>query len=117
MIRVYDNNPNIDATVVLTTINCDGQYRYWRADSLEEFHKWWWDEDYDGPAAEDEVVEFTVDGACGRGNIQTFDDIVLEYGFSEEIKPTKVKIKAINGTPEWAHSGYNKNAVKAGENK
>ena len=29
---------------------------------LEEFHRWWWGEEYDDPASEDEVVEFIVNG-------------------------------------------------------
>lgn len=86
MISVYDNKQNIDTSVVLTTINCDDIYRYWYADSIEEFHRWWWDENYGGPAGDDEVVEFTINGACGRGNIQIFKDIVVEYGFDEEVE-------------------------------
>ena len=112
MIRVYDNRPDTDSPVVLTTINCDGLKRYWNADSLDEFHRWWWDEDYDGPAAEDEVIEFTVNGACGRGNIKHFDDIVLEYGFNEEIDSKKVETSIVSGTPEWVHPEYNKNATE-----
>ena len=105
MIRVFDNKQNLNTKVFLKTINCDGLYRYWYADDIEEFHKWWWDEEYDGPAAEDEVVTFLIDGGCGRGNIQTFDDIVLEYGFNNEldIKPGEVKVKIGHGTEEYVY--------------
>lgn len=103
MIRVHDNRQSLDTPIILTTINCDGMYRYWNADSLNEFHRWWWDEDYDGPAAEDEVVSFTINGACGRGNIQTFHDIVMEYGFNEEIEPGEIKVKVGHGKPEYVY--------------
>lgn len=63
-ITVVDNEVNQDkeAPIVLTTINCDGVKRFWNADDIEEFHRWWQDEEYDGPAAEDEVLEFIVNG-------------------------------------------------------
>lgn len=91
MIRVHDVKQTDDSPVVLTTINCDGVYRYWNADSIEELHRWWWDENYDGPSSDDEVVEFVVNGGCGRGNIQIYEDIVREYGFDKEITVGKLE--------------------------
>lgn len=45
-ITVVDDEVNQDkgAPVVLTTINCDGVKRFWNADDIEEFHRWWWEE-------------------------------------------------------------------------
>lgn len=83
-ITVVDNEINQDkeAPIVLTTINCDGVKRFWNADDIEEFHYWWWDEEYDGPAAEDEVLEFIVNGE--RVDVGIFNDIVTVYGFDKE---------------------------------
>ena len=84
-ITVVDNEVNQDkeAPIVLTTINCDGVKRFWNADNIEEFHCWWWDEEYDGPAAEDEVLEFIVNGE--RVDVGIFNDIVTIYDFDKEI--------------------------------
>ena len=68
-----------DAPVVLTTINCDGVKRFWNADGIDEFHQWWYDEDYGGPAGDDEVVECVVDGEPVPA--RTFNDIAVMYGF------------------------------------
>ena len=62
MIKVNDTKQNVNSVVIITTINCDGVHRYWTADSIEEFHKWWCDDNYGGPASDDRVVELIVDG-------------------------------------------------------
>ena len=102
MIRVHDNKQNLNTSVVLTTINCDGIYRYWNADNIDELHRWWWDENYDGPSGDDEVVEFTINGAEGRGNIKCFEDIVTEYGFNKEVEVGELEFKIEKGTLEYA---------------
>lgn len=98
MISVYDNKQNIDAPIVLTTINCDGVYRYWNADNMEEFHRWWWDENYGGPASDDEVVEFIIynggmknDMKALNPSIKCFEDIVKLYGFDKEVEVGTLK--------------------------
>ena len=81
-ITVVDEAENQDRTapVILTTINCDGVYRYWTADNMNEWHEYWWCEDYDGPAGDDEVVELFVNGKK-IPNMKTFEDIVSKYKF------------------------------------
>lgn len=80
-IRVYDTKTEQDknAPVVLTTINCDGVKRFWNAQDIKEFHRWWWAEDYDGPAGDDEVVELIINGE--KIDVGIFEDIVTIYGF------------------------------------
>lgn len=92
MIRVHNHRQELDTPIVLTTINCDGIYRYWNADSMEEFHRWWWDKEYDGPAAEDEVTELFVNGYRVNG-VETFDDITVKYGFDEEVEAGDLKFE------------------------
>ena len=91
MIVVFDTAEErsvhvVNANVTLTTINCEGMYRYWSADSLGEFRKWWWDEEYDGPANDDEVTEFIVEGKniFAENKIEIFYDIVKLYNFDEK---------------------------------
>lgn len=95
MIRVYDTKQEQDiyAPIVLTTINCDGVYRYWNADNMDELHRWWWYEDYTGPASDDEVVGFIINNGIIRSDmkalntaIRVFEDIVKFYGFDEEVE-------------------------------
>ncbi len=93
MISVYDNKQNIDAPIILTTINCDGIYRYWNADNMEEFHRWWQDENYDGPSGDDEVVEFIIynggmkyDMKALNPSIKYFENIVKLYDFDKEVE-------------------------------
>lgn len=100
MIRVHDNKQNIETPVMLTTINCDGMYRYWNADSMDEFHRWWWDEYYDGPSGDDKVVELFVNGYKEEG-IRDFEDIVIKYGFDEEVEVGKLEFEQIEGKPEY----------------
>lgn len=92
MIRVSDAKQNIAAPVVLTTINCDGIERYWNADSIDEFHKWWWDENYGGPASDDPVLELVVDGNRIEG-ITEFEDIVIKYNFDIEVDPGTIDLE------------------------
>lgn len=42
-----------------------------------------WNEEYDGPAAEDEVLEFIVNGE--KVDVGIFNDIVTIYEFDKEI--------------------------------
>ena len=100
MITAYDNKPNDDAAVVLTTVNCDGIKRYWTADSIEEFHRWWWDEEYGGPASDDEVVELIVDGNKING-IEEYYDIVEKYNFDEEVEVGILEINYVRGALEY----------------
>lgn len=93
MIRVHDTKQNTDTPIVLTTINIDGIYRYWNADSVEEFHRWWWDENYGGPAGDDEVIEFVVNNGGIKNDmkalnpaIEVFADIAELYGFDKEVE-------------------------------
>jgi len=91
MIRVFDTekertkNLRADDAVILTTINCDGVERFWCATSIDEFKRWWWSEDYDGPAGDDEVTEFTYAGETVWG-VSRFEEIVNMYGFSIQNK-------------------------------
>lgn len=105
MIRIHNVKQNINTPVVLTTINCDGCVRYWNADSIEEFHRWWWDENYDGPGGDDEVVEFTINGATGRGNIQIFNDIAVEYGFDEEVEVGTLEFETYSSSEPFEYVG------------
>ncbi len=57
--------------------------RFWNADDIEELHLWWWDEEYSGPAGDDEVLEFIVNGE--KVDVETFDDIATIYDFDKEI--------------------------------
>ena len=101
MIRVSDNKQAIKAVITITTINIDGLFRYWYVDSIKELHRWWWDEDYDGPSSEDEVVELRINGEK-VDEINDYEDIVLRYGFDNEIEPGELEIEVIKGTPEYA---------------
>lgn len=55
-------------------------YRYWTANNMNEWHEYWWCEDYDGPAGDDEVVELFVNGKKVP-DMKTFEDIVSKYKF------------------------------------
>ena len=101
MIRVHDTKQNLNTKVVLTTINCDGVYRYCNVDSIEELHRWWWDENYDGPGGDDEVVEFLMDGEVVDSKISCFIDIADKFGFSEEVEPGMLEIETESGV--WQH--------------
>ncbi len=92
MIRVYYKPQDLNTTVILATENCDGVKRYWYADDIKEFHRWWWEDDYDGPAPEDEVLEFALEGKPLKG-MNTFEDIVKKFAFRTfEFEPGEVKI-------------------------
>lgn len=98
MIRVHDTKQNLNTKVVLTTINCDDVYRYWNVDSIEELHRWWWDENYDGPGGDDEVVEFLIDGKVVDTNIKRFIDIADKFNFAEEVETGTFEIETESGT-------------------
>ncbi len=89
MIRVFDTsdertkNLSADDSIIFTTINCDGIERFWCASGMEELKTWWWEEDYDGPADDDEVTEFFVAGEYVWG-MSKFNDVVTTYGFTEK---------------------------------
>lgn len=102
-ITVVDEEKLQDKTapVVLTTINCDGVYRYWNADSIDEFGEYFWYKDYDGPANDDEVVELIVNGEKIT-DIDVFEDIVLRYGF--DIEDAKARKRFIKYADDWMNS-------------
>lgn len=108
MIRVHDNKQNLDTPITLTTINCDGMKRYWSADSMDEFHRWWWAEDYGGPDGDDAVVEFIVENSGIKHDmkslnptIKVFADIAEKYGFNKEIEVGTINLEIGKGIPEY----------------
>lgn len=82
MITVFDSRQDKNSNVTLVTVNCNGIIRYWYMDDIEELHKEWWSEDYNGPASDDSVLEFSIESRNIKG-VKIFEDIVQTYNFDK----------------------------------
>ena len=70
-ISVTDDGANQTKGILITTINCDGVYRYWRTDTIEDFRLWWNDDDYAGPSSDDVVTRYEMYGTDMLANIKS----------------------------------------------
>lgn len=64
--------------ISFTTINCDGEYRYWEFNSIKEILKEYWTDGFDLPANDDEVFNgnFVIDNEVIP--VKVFENIITE---------------------------------------
>ena len=64
MYSVYKLNDEIkkgnNNMIKFTTMNVDGEYKFWNYNSIEELKEMYYAEDYDGPSGEDPVTEMLI---------------------------------------------------------
>lgn len=90
-ISVTDDGSNQTKGILITTVNCDGVYRYWRTDTIEDFRLWWNDDNYGGPESDDIVTRYEMYGtdmlpkikSCINNLVEnqlTFGDLMQFFG-------------------------------------
>ncbi len=64
MIKAYSSKQKeLTKPIYFCSKNCGGVLWHWYADSESEIKDWWYGNDYDGPANDDEIVDAMIRGA------------------------------------------------------